>query len=166
MSNCEWSIPCTKQKRQGSKFCDNHSRAMGEKINKAPKPYTIPKQSEKKKKQLKEQKSIRDSLSLFYLKMIGEAPTDCMECGYSLKPSMLINPRSIVAHILPKRQFKSISEERDNVVYLCIDCHGRMDNFSPEGMKIFPLLKERVTLLQTRIKPDEVRFIPECFNIP
>jgi len=146
-------------------YCVLHEKHYGKKPEKKKEPYTIPKQSEKKKKQLKEQKSIRDSLSLFYLRMIEKCPGFCIECDKRISAYMYPNPRTIVAHILCKRTFKSIAENETNIVYLCCDCHHRMDDFSPVGMKIFRTLQERVALLLPLIKPDEARFIPECFNL-
>lgn len=159
---CKW-YNCTAP--SSGDYCVQHAKMIGGKSEKKKEPYTIPKQSEKKKKQIKEHKTEKDSLSLFFAKMASIAPKNCMECGCSLKPSMLINPRSIICHILPKRHFKSIAKNEKCIVFLCIDCHSRMDNFSPAGMKILPILVERVKMLLDEIKHEELKHLPEFLNI-
>lgn len=131
-------------------FCKSDSTCFRHKekgVKTQKKVYVIPKASEKKKAQLKEQKPERNKLGKFFAEMIANAPKNCTECGQSLKGTMIINSSACVAHILPKRTFKSVATNKDNIIYLCIDCHNTLDNLRPVKMKIYPELKERVQLL-------------------
>lgn len=145
-------------------FCKSDSTCSRHKekgINTEKKIYAIPKVSEKKKAQLKDQKPERNKVGKFFAEMITNAPKNCTECGKSLKATMLINPSACVAHILPKRSFKSVATNKDNIIYLCIDCHHTLDNFSPVKMKIYPELKGRVRLLMPLLTQSEISKIPE-----
>jgi len=102
----------------------------------------------------------------FYLEEIAKAPKCCEECGKGLRPSMAINQRSIVCHILPKRpeMFPSVATNPDNVFYGCNDCHHGFDNKGEEfiiKMKIYPILKERVAKLIPLMPDKELHKIPE-----
>jgi hypothetical protein len=121
---------------------------------------------EKVKVAEKAKKETKKSLTVFYTEMIVKAPKVCEECGKPLKPSMIINPRSIVAHILPKRGnlFPSVATNPDNVFYGCNDCHHDFDNKGEEfivKMKIYPILKERVSKLIPLMPDRELHKIPE-----
>lgn len=146
-----------------NEYCLLHAKAAGKKPEKVKKVTPIKKVSDKQKERIKADKPRKDALSKFFAQMILAMPKNCMECGKSLKPSMIINERTIIAHILEKRHFKSIEVDKDNVLYLCQLCHGTYDNFNPTKMKVFKLAKQRVQLLMPKIKEDEKRFIPDYY---
>lgn len=106
----------------------------------------------------------------FFADALKEAPARCMECGKSLAGSQLINPTSIVAHILPKSQKQgvpSMATNPLNKVYLDIDCHTDMDKKGCDHirkMKLYPLMKERVRLMWPDIPANERRRVPECLR--
>lgn len=103
----------------------------------------------------------------WFKKMWQKAPRLCMECEKPTIGTMLINPAAVVAHILPKRPdggCPSVQYEEDNVVFLCGDCHTNMDNLGADyvkKMKIYPLLKQRVTMLWDRIARSEQKNVPD-----
>lgn len=142
------------------KYCHRHNEYNDQEPQKV---YIIPKMSAKRKAEQPKIIAEKKELAGFYAKMLSESPKTCMECGCDLKPSMVINPRSIVCHILPKRIFNSIAKNPLNVVYLCNDHHNTLDNFSPVKMKTFPLLVERVKKLIPLIKESELKSIPEYY---
>lgn len=162
MTKCQWDIPCSNEAKQGQ-YCDTHNRALGIKPEKVKKVTPIKKVSDKQKEKIKADKPRKDALSKFFAEMILAMPKNCMECGANLKPSMIINERTIIAHILEKRHFKSIEVDKDNILYLCQLCHGVYDNFNPTKMKVFELAKQRVKSLLPKIKEEEKRFLPEYY---
>lgn len=121
--------------------------------------YKIPKRSVKK-----EDKERKKSLTSFYDEMLNKAPFKCQECGDNLISSTVINPRTIVAHILPKSKFKSIECNEDNILYLCYKCHHNFDNKGKDyvlKMKLLPTIKVRLKILKPLILKSEYKGIPD-----
>lgn len=154
MAKCSF-YRCSMQSESNG-MCILHQRHAGS-------PMAKP---EKVKLKEKAKKETKKSLTVFYTEMLVKAPKVCEECGKPLKPNMLINPRSIVAHILPKRgnMFPSVATNPDNVFYACNDCHHSFDNKGEEfivKMRIYPILKERVAKLIPVIPDRDLHKIPE-----
>jgi len=128
------------------------------------------KNTEKKKnngKAKEKSKTIKD-LNVFFASQIPEIPNDCENCGGSLKWQKQNNFKSIIAHILPKRPvggFPSVATHPKNRMFLCLECHGNMDNKGKEWvqkMNCFDLMIERLKEFVHLIK--EKRELPNDFN--
>lgn len=148
MDNCEWEIPCSKEKQPGSLFCSNHSRAMGIRPEKGAKAAAANKQT----------------LTEFYNYQLRIMPRGCMECNDPLYKSQVINPRTPVAHILSKSQFKSVQTNPLNVIFLCQKHHDSYDLQREKFMKSSPLsllIRERIALLFPILSQQEQAKIPE-----
>lgn len=137
-------------------FCKNHYWEYRQNINSS-------------KKSNLEKKEVKKELSIFFANQLKENPEFCEECGVSLRASKAINPRSIIAHILPKRKscFPSVATHSDNRLFLCVDCHSNYDNKGWEyvaTMKIFNLVKERLALFVDCLTEFELNKLPEIFK--
>ena len=157
---CTYPIPCGKECQNGSDYCQMHSKALGIKPVKEPKKvYTIPKQAKGKESKFKSDKERKERLSKFYDEMLNIAPFYCQECGEHLSKSILLNPRSVVCHILEKRNFHSVECDPYNILFLCNLHHGRLDGNLERFMKeskISKLIKERVQLLIPLLTKEEL----------
>ena len=116
-----------------------------------------------------EKKKEKEQLGVFFDLMIKRDPKKCQETGKDLRGLMQINPRIIVAHILPNRATKdggvpSMATDKRNIVFLHGDVHTDMDNKGEsfvKSMKIFPLLKKRVEDMWGEIPEDERKNVPD-----
>ena len=121
------------------------------------------------KKQNLEKKEVKKELSVFFANQLKDNPEFCEECGVSLRASKAINPRSVIAHILPKRKscFPSVATHSDNRLFLCVDCHSNYDNKGWDyisQMKVFELAKERLALFVDCLTEFELNKLPEIFK--
>lgn len=86
---------------------------------------------------------------------IKETKACCAECGVRLKGDV-----SEVAHILNKSNYKSVSTDDDNVIYLCSwqspnNCHSKFDNSSLDifrDMLIYSRVCDMFSKLKERVK--------------
>lgn len=74
--------------------------------------------------------------------------------------------RASVAHILPKRLFKSVATHKSNWIELCMwgnNCHGNYDNNMLDliDLNCFDTVIERFVAIYPSIDPKERRYIPE-----
>ncbi len=148
MDNCEWEIPCTREKQKGSIFCDNHSRAMGIRPEKGAKATAAKKLT----------------LTEFFNQQLCIMPRGCMECNDPLYKSQVINPRTPVAHLLSKSQFKSVETNPLNIIFLCQRHHDSYDQQREKFMKnsaLSSLIRERIALLFPLLTQQERAKIPE-----
>jgi ribosomal protein L37E len=74
----------------------------------------------------------------------------CENCGVPLKSTFM---RSNIAHILPKQRYKSVSDNPNNILYLCSfkdngnNCHSHFDfggNKQREKMPVFQTALKKV----------------------
>lgn len=106
----------------------------------------------------------------FFDAMIDKAPKNCMESGKPLAPSMAINPRTIVAHILAKKKVggvPSMQFDPRNVMYFDQDVHTDFDTKGSDHvkrMKTFEKMKARVNEMWGEIPADERRNVPDHFK--
>lgn len=128
--------------------------------------HAIPKVSAKKKIAEKLSKPAKEALDEFFDNALAVAPFHCEECGDLLSESMGINPRTVVAHLLPKRKqhgFPSVAAHPDNKAYLCYRDHHDYDNKGADyvtSMKIYPQILERVAVLLPHLTPEEFKRVP------
>lgn len=140
--------------------CVRHTE-KGYKAPKVQKP--IPKMSAKKKVAQPKEKAENDRMKAFYNEMLNIMPYDCMECGNELFASTVINPRTVVAHILAKAKYPSVDTNTDNIMFFCCDCHNRFDLQTEKFMstaKSTPTIKQRVSLLIPFLSTEEVNRLP------
>lgn len=162
MTKCQWAIPCSNEAKQGG-YCDTHNRALGIKPEKVKKVTPIKKVSDKQKEKIKADKPRKDALNKFFAEMAAIMPNACQECGCSLKPSLLIHPRSTICHVLPKRFFDSVATDKENILFLCIDCHHKADTKGWDTLNIFTIARDRVMNLLPKITDKEAKHLPEYF---
>lgn len=90
------------------------------------KSYKIPKQTVKNKIAKSEKKKLLDPFFEYHIEKIKKGEK-CIHCNIQLK-----GIRDEVAHILPKRKYKSVMNNLDNAVYMCsrlgINCHKEWDD--------------------------------------
>lgn len=114
-------------------------------------------------------KEVKKELSVFFANQLLKHPSNCENCGVNLRESKIINPRTIVAHILPKNEkgFPSVRSHPQNRLFLCKDCHSDYDNKGWEHvaqMKVFSLAKERLSLFYNELTEYEKSKLPEIFK--
>lgn len=149
MSNrsCKWPIACPKHAVEGTNFCGQHNRAMGVKKGKNP---------DRKKE-----------LTAYYDQALKKMPKRCEECGELLVKSMVINPRTVVAHLLAKNEehgFPSVATNQANKAYLCDADHHGYDKKGKDfivKMRIYPIIKARVAILLPLLTPEELARVPD-----
>lgn len=85
----------------------------------------------------------------------------CENCGCKINP--FIHPVNNIAHILPKRTYKSVATNSLNILFLCTDkdhpmenpisCHGEFDKdiYSKLKMPVFEVAKERLSFIKEEI---------------
>ena len=137
-------------------FCQYHYKEHRYKINSS-------------KKSNIEKKEVKKELNIFFANQLKDNPEFCEECGVSLRASKAINPRSVIAHILPKRKscFPSVATHSDNRLFLCVNCHSDYDNKGwgyIAQMKVFSLAKERLSLFVDKLTEYEREKLPEIFK--
>lgn len=121
------------------------------------------------KKQNLEKKEVKKELSVFFANQLLQNPNNCENCGVNLRESKIINPRTIVAHILPKNEkgFPSVRSHPQNRLFLCKDCHGNYDNKGWDyvaTMKVFKLAKKRLSLFVDCLTEFEREKLPKIFK--
>lgn len=134
--------------------CQLHYWQHRQKVN-SKKPNNIAKELRKKDN------------SVFFASQFLVAPSRCENCGTSLAPTIsTFGPRSIVAHIVPKRPIggcASVSLHPLNRWFGCIDCHNNYDNKGAAfalTMPALPLIRERFSQFREDIVPAERKNIP------
>lgn len=147
-------------------YCVLHAKQMG--IDKPKKmAYVIPKVSERKKISDKLSKPEKQLLDKFFEDALLHAPFHCENCGVDLRESVMINPRCIVCHILPKKKgiggFPSVAANQINKFYGCNSCHKGYDEQGESfilKMHLLPVIKERVQLLLPHLTEGEINRLP------
>lgn len=123
----------------------------------------------KKNPPTKKEKDKSKERNAFFQVMIARRPKNCQESGKPLIKSMAINPRSIVAHILPKRDVDkggvpSMQYDERNILYLDQDVHTDMDRQGEAyitKMKLYPVMKKRVEEMWPEIPENERKNVPQ-----
>jgi hypothetical protein len=133
------------------------------------KKYVIPKKSAKKIKQEAEEKELRggdDTLLEKWFKARRKEMTGiCQHCGgRSCRDQHF---RSSIAHILPKRFFKSVATHPLNWIELCFwnkSCHTNLDNnvLDITDLNCFDTVIERFIEMYPSIDRKERKYIPNA----
>lgn len=132
----------------------------------------IAKKSAKKLKQEAEEKQITyrgggEELDRWFEARRSEMKGVCLHCGEPTTKNQDSWYRASIAHILPKRLFRSISTHPLNWVELCFwknNCHGNYDHHTLDitEMNCYDLIIERFIAMYPDIAPKERRFIPDA----
>lgn len=122
----------------------------------------IPKISEKKKKQLAEQKEAGNdnSLDLFFVAMRKKCKGKCLFCNSPTTYKHEELWRIAIAHLLPKAKFKSVATEESNWIELCWNCHTEFDTGKItwellRDSKEFDILREKLFIVLPLVAPEE-----------
>lgn len=100
---------------------------------------------------------------LWYVTQIQQLPRHCENCGEYLNPYAPWGAKTYVAHIVAKRNFKSVCIHPLNRIFLCVICHTNYDNWSEakvEQMPVISLCMERFAQFSDNITRDEWRYLP------
>jgi len=145
-------------------------------IPKQKKQYTIPKISDKKKKQLDKEKlevleaeaKIGKSAELdrWFQDRRKEMTGICKNCGGKTCRDDDMYYKFSIAHILPKAYFKSIKTNENNWIELCFwgnNCHAGMDNKMIDlmDMNCFDEIITKTSKMYPHIAQEERRRIPK-----
>lgn len=110
----------------------------------------------------------KKELDKWFLEQISQMPKCCENCGDYLNPYAPWGAKAYIAHIVPKRHFKSVRTHPVNRVFLCIQCHTNFDNWPERKVMLMPVFQtvcERYSVFADLIPEDEQRYLPEYFKI-
>jgi hypothetical protein len=105
-------------------------------------------------------------LDNWYLFQISIMPCRCENCNEPLNRWAPWGAKSYVAHIVEKRNFKSVQVHPLNRLFLCIQCHTNYDNWGKDKvmqMAVFDVAIERFKVFANKIPHSEYDFLPEYF---
>jgi len=134
------------------------------------KKYVIPKVSKKRQKQLAEQKAERigggNELDRWFKERRKEMSGECMHCSGKTTKHQDSWYKCSIAHLLPKRFFKSVATHPLNWIELCLwnnNCHQQYDNFILDitDMNCFNTIIERFIAIYPDIDQKERKYIPD-----
>jgi hypothetical protein len=143
-----------------------------------PKKYVIPKQSEKRKLDMKNTEGVKSDLDLwfdFQIKYeLENGKCKCMNCDAPIRHQLLSKDtwvrRGSIAHIIPKRPvggFPSVATHLHNFIILCLQCHNDVYDKSWESAvksRVFPIVKARFKLFRNSIKEPLGKLPEELIN--
>jgi len=129
------------------------------------KPYSIPKVSAKQREKIKSDAPNKKELNEWFAKIQGIESDGgngcrCMECNAFI-PEQFI--RCAIAHLLPKKLFKSVATNDLNYLILGAGCgchykSDRADKFVK--MKVWPEAAERIKQMLPLLPAKEYKHIP------
>lgn len=141
------------------------------KLPKQPKPRKpIAKVSSKKKEQQKEEKAIRVSggneMDRWFKDRRKQMGGGCLHCGGASCRNSDKYYKFSIAHILPKRLFKSVATHPLNWIELCFwnkSCHTNFDNNTLDitELNCYDLVIERFVAMYPDIAHKERKYIPD-----
>lgn len=143
-------------------------------VPKQKKIYNIPKQSEKKKAQIKLARLSGDSKQdLWFIDKRKEMSGKCLLCGSPTEKNNDETYRRSIAHLLAKRKnmFPSVATHPDIAIELCYyynSCHTNFDNgiitlqYIKSGYpKAWAVIIEKFKKVYPSIAPEEVKRLPD-----
>lgn len=143
------------------------------------KVYKIPSVSKKRQKEIDEGKKVVKNKTALKASVSGSAELNrwfqdrrsemigiCAHCGGKSCKNSDDYFKFSIAHILPKRIFKSVATHPLNWIELCFwekSCHTNMDNNTLDIMDLncFAIVIERFVAIYPSIDPKERRYIPD-----
>jgi hypothetical protein len=141
--------------------------------------YFIPKVSAKRQQQIEVEGKIRETTKKMAKTVSGTAELNrwfeerraemtgfCKHCGGKTSKDSEQYYKFCIAHILPKRIFKSVSTNPNNWVELCFfgkSCHTNLDNNMLDiiDLNCFDLVIQRFVAMYPAIDAKERRYIPD-----
>jgi 5-methylcytosine-specific restriction endonuclease McrA len=87
-------------------------------------------------------KAAKDDLTGWFAHQLTMCTPDCENCKTKFTSVHIINPRTIIAHILPKRSdfgFPEVATHPFNRMFLCPDCHSKYDNGNAADREKMPV---------------------------
>ena len=135
--------------------CEFHYRAHRNRVN-AGKKHNVAKREKKQE------------LNVFFASQILEIPPCCEECTRDIRFYRASKnfARSLVAHILPKREkggFPLVATHPLNRMFYCPDCHTNFDNKGIEHamkLKSLPLMISRFNQFKSVLSPQDLERVP------
>lgn len=123
-----------------------------------------PGDNQSKQKVVLEVKKDLDAITLkkFFEDQVKLIPSRCENCGGPIRFTAA-GKKAHVAHIIPKRHFKSVQAQPLNRWFGCIDCHTDYDNKGwsyAVTMAVWPKVVERFQAFMDKIKPGELKHLP------
>lgn len=140
------------------------------KLPKENKLYRIPRQSKKKQQELKEQKAEKitggSELDRWFKERRKEMVGICANCGSKTTKNNDTYFKHSIAHLLPKRLFKSIATHPDNWIELCYfekSCHANYDSHTLDliDLNCFDEAIRKFVAMYPDIAPKERKYIPD-----
>ena len=110
----------------------------------------------------------KQELNVFFASQILDIPVCCEECTRDIRFYRASKnfARSLVAHILPKREkggFPLVATHPLNRMFYCPDCHNDFDNKGIEHamkMKSLPLMISRFNQFKDVLSPQDLERVP------
>jgi hypothetical protein len=109
----------------------------------------------------------KQDLTPWFNMQLTMCPERCenVTCQEPLRESMVINPRAVVAHILPKRTFTEVATHPLNRAFLCNKCHHKYDNgFADTMPELLNLCRSRLAHFIDQVAPDNFKSLPKYFS--
>jgi hypothetical protein len=103
------------------------------------------------------------TLKSWFDEQIKQCPDKCENCGQKIIIPPDITKRAAIAHVLPKKLFKSVSTNELNRVFLCLICHSNFDskgNDFAAKMPVAKIAKQRFENFKDLIAEEEKKHIP------
>lgn len=104
-----------------------------------PKPkkkYVIPKISEKRKRQIENDKATLERDKEFYREIYAASPHKCQNCDCKLPKE----PQTFMFHhLLEKRNYPQYRYIPENIMILCLECHSKAET----NMDFAPRIRQR-----------------------
>jgi 5-methylcytosine-specific restriction endonuclease McrA len=123
-------------------------------------PYWQQRQQQKingtktKKAKADSKKAQKDELTKWFELQLSMCPRNCENCNTGLSQFLFPNPRTLVAHIIPKREdygFPEVATHPYNRMFLCPDCHHKWDDGNAqdrEKMAVYRIALQRFTIFK------------------
>lgn len=98
-----------------------------------------------KKPAAKAKQEKKSELTVWYDDQLTMRPKCCENCSASLAASMVINPRTVVCHIIGKSHFPEVATHPLNRWFGCSECHDWYDKNPGEinHMPVFDIVRKR-----------------------
>lgn len=104
-------------------------------------------------------KSEKEEISEFFKRLLSSNAPRCEESGRIINNFSIFN----LCHILPKRYYKSVATNKDNIIILQLDLHTKLDMYldrmdlvsvQREFPNSWPIILERVSSIYSDIKEE------------
>jgi len=107
------------------------------------------KQYAAKKKSNKPNSADKITLGKWFNTQISMLPASCENCEEPLNKFAPWSARAYIAHIVPKKHFKSVETHPLNRLFLCIDCHTNYDNWLSRDIVKMPVSNLAISRFKT-----------------